>query len=78
MAIIYKCNFGQSRKYCKAIKDYLLLFTLTKKSHIAKLEDLMKALIKMELRYHERSISSLEKNYNVWEMLYLLKIREYV
>ena len=29
----------QSRKYCKAIMDDLLLFTPTKKSHIAKLED---------------------------------------
>ena len=35
----------QSRKYCKAIMDDLLLFTPTKKSHIAKLEDLLKALL---------------------------------
>ena len=28
----------QSRNYCEAIVDYLLLFTPTKKSHIAKLE----------------------------------------
>ena len=34
----------QSRKYCEAIMDDLLLFTLSKKSHIAKLEDLLKAL----------------------------------
>ena len=33
----------QSRKYCKAIIDDLLLFTPTKKLHIAKLEDLLKA-----------------------------------
>ena len=37
----------QSTKYCEAIMDDLLLFTLTKKSHIAKLEDLLKALLKM-------------------------------
>ena len=33
----------QSREYCKAIIDDLLLFTPTKKLHIAKLEDLLKA-----------------------------------
>ena len=38
----------QSRKYCKATMDDLLLFTPTKKSHIAKLEDLLKALRKMD------------------------------
>ena len=45
-----KCDFGslQSRKYCEAIMDDLLLFTPTKKSHIAKLEDLLKVLLKMD------------------------------
>ena len=33
-----------SRKYCEAIMDDLLLFTPTKESHFAKLEDLLKAL----------------------------------
>ena len=36
----------QSRKYCKAIMDDLLLFTPTKKVHISKLEDLLKASLK--------------------------------
>ena len=40
----------QSRKYCKAIMDDLLLFTPTKKSHIAKLEDLLKLLLKNGLK----------------------------
>ena len=40
----------QSRKYCEAIMDDLLLFTPTKKSHIAKLEDLSKALLKNGLK----------------------------
>ena len=31
----------QSRKYCEAIMDNLLLFTPSKKSHIAKLGDLL-------------------------------------
>ena len=39
-------NCLQSRKYCKAIMVDLLLFTLTKKSHLAKLEYLLKALLK--------------------------------
>ena len=41
----------QSRKYCKAIMDDLLLFTSSKKSHIAKLEDLLKALLKNGLTF---------------------------
>ena len=40
----------QSRKYCKAIMDDLLLFTPSKKSHIAKLEDLLKTLLKKKLK----------------------------
>ena len=32
----------QSKKYCEAIMDDLLLFTPSKNSHIAKLEDLLK------------------------------------
>ena len=40
----------QSRKYCEAIMDDLLLLTPSKKSHIAKLEDLQKALLKNELK----------------------------
>ena len=48
LAIIYKCYIDclQSRKYCKAIMDDILLFTPSKKSHLAKLEDLLEALLK--------------------------------
>ena len=61
----------QSRKYCKAIMDDLLLFTPVKKSHIAKLEDLLKVhYLKMDQRYHLRSVSILERNYNISEILY--------
>ena len=35
-----------SRKYCKAIMNDILLFTPTYKSHIANLEDLLKVLLK--------------------------------
>ena len=37
-------NCLQSKKYCEAIMDDLLLFTSSKSSHMAKLEDFLKAL----------------------------------
>ena len=40
----------QSRKYCEAIMDDLLLFTPSKESHTNKLEDLLKALLKNGLK----------------------------
>ena len=40
----------KSRKYCEAILDDLLLFTPSKKYHIDKLEDLLKALLKNGLK----------------------------
>ena len=40
----------QSRKYCEAIMDDLLLFTPSKKAHMDKLEDLLKALRKNGLK----------------------------
>ena len=43
-------NSLQSRKYCEVIMDDLLLFTPSKKAHIVKLEDLLKALRKNGLK----------------------------
>ena len=40
----------QSKKYCGAIMDDLLLFTPSKESHMNKLEDLLKALLKNGLK----------------------------
>ena len=40
----------QNRKYCKAIMDDLLPFTPSKGSHMDKLEDLLKALLKNGLK----------------------------
>ena len=40
----------QSKKYCEAIMDNLLLFTPSKNSHMTKLEDLLKALLKNGLK----------------------------
>ena len=60
----------QSRKYCEAIMDDLLLFTPSKRLHIAKLEDLLKALLKNDLKYIRRNASCLEHNYSMWETQY--------
>ena len=47
LAVLHKCKFKlQSRKYCEAIMEDLLLFTLRKSSHFDKLEDLLKAMCK--------------------------------
>ena len=43
-------NSLQSRKYCEAIMDDLMLFTPNKKVHLAKLGDLLKALRKNGLK----------------------------
>ena len=40
----------QSRNHCKAIMDDLLLFTPSNKAHMAKLEDLLKVLLKNGLK----------------------------
>ena len=40
----------QSRKYCEAIMDDLLLFTQSKESYMSKLENLLKALLKNGLK----------------------------
>ena len=40
----------QSKKYCEAIIDDLLLFTPSKSPHVAKLEDLIKVLLKNGLK----------------------------
>ena len=44
------CEAIQSRKNCEAIMDGLLLFMPSKKAHLAKLEDLLKALRKNGLK----------------------------
>ena len=47
-------NCLQSRKYCEAIMDDLLLFTPTKSSHFEKLIDLLKALCKNGLKIYPK------------------------
>ena len=48
MNVILDCF--KSRKYCEAIIDDLLSFTPSKKSHMDKLEDLLKMLLKNGLK----------------------------
>ena len=43
-------NCFQSKKYCEAIMDDLILFTPSKESHTNKLEDILKALLKNRLK----------------------------
>ena len=52
MAVLYKCYFGlpPKQKFCKAIMDDLILFTPLKESHMNKLEDILKALLKNRLK----------------------------
>ena len=66
----------QSRKYCEAIMDDLLLFTPSKRSHMDKLEDLLKALLKNGLKILQRNANCLKQIYNIWVMKYLFKTKE--
>ena len=53
----------ETRKHCKAIMDDLLLFTPTKKAHMAKLEDLLKALLKNGLKILPKKCQKTELQY---------------
>ena len=61
----------KSRKHCKAIMDDLLLFTPSKRAHMTKLEDLIKALLKNGLKISPESVSYSKQNCNTWEILYV-------
>ena len=68
----------QSRKYCDAIMDDLLLFMPSKKSHIPKLEDFLRPYLKMDLRFHQRNVNYLEQNYSIWVIQYSYRNVEFV
>ena len=51
-------NSLESRKYCEAIMDDLLLFTTSKQAHMRKLENLLKVLLKNGLKTSPRSVIS--------------------
>ena len=52
----------QNRKCCEAIMDDLLLFIPSKKSHMDKLEDLLKALLKNGLKISPKKCQLFRKN----------------
>ena len=54
----------QSKKYCEAIMDDLVLFTPTKGVHMAKLEDLLKALLKNELKISPKKCQLFRTNFH--------------
>ena len=54
-------NCLESRKYCEAIMDDVLLFTPSKQSHMRKLEDLLKALLKVGLKISPRECQLFKK-----------------
>ena len=71
-------NCLKSRKYCEVIMDDLLLFTPSKQSHMIKLEDILKALLKNGLKISPKSVNYLEENWNIWVILSLFKRKECV
>ena len=50
--------------------DNLLLFSHSKRAHMAKLEELLKALLKNGLKISPKSVGYLKQNYNTWGMSY--------
>ena len=54
-------NCLDSRKYCEAIMDDVLLFIPSKQSHMRKLEDLLKALLKNGLKISPRKCRLFKK-----------------
>ena len=68
-------NFLQSKKYCDAIIYYLQLFTPSKSSHIVKLEDLLKPLLKNGLKISLKKCQLFRTNSTIWEMKCSYKTR---
>ena len=60
----------QSRKYCEAMIGDLLLFTPTKKSHMAKLEDLLKELLKNGLKISPK-MSAFQERITIYRKYYI-------
>ena len=58
--------------------DNLLLFTPTKKSHMAKLEDMLKALLKNGLKISPKKCQLIRKELQYMGNSILFKIEEFV
>ena len=67
-------NYLESRKYCEAIMDDLLLFTPSKQMHMRKLKDLLKALLKNGLKICPRKCQLFKQRAdNIWVILSLFQ-----
>ena len=73
MAVLYQCYLDclQSKKYCEAIMDDLILFTPSKESHMIKLEDILSALLKNGLKILPKKCQLFKTSIQIWEMKYL-------
>ena len=58
--------------------DYLLLFTPTKKLHIAKLEDLLKALLKNGVKISPKKCQLFRTELQKWVIQYSYKMEVFV
>ena len=56
----------QSKKYCEAIMDDLILFTPSKESHMNKLEDILNALLKNGLKVFTQEMSVVQNQLTVY------------
>ena len=68
----------QSKRYCEAIMDDIILFTPSKESHMNKLEDILSALLKTGLYISPKKCQLFKPAYRIWVLKYLLKARRYV
>ena len=66
----------QSQKHGEAIMDDLLLFTSSKKAHMAKLEDLLKALLKNGLKISPKKCQIFKTELQYMENIIFLKDRK--
>ena len=71
-------NCLENRKYCEAIMDDLLLFTPSKPSHMTKLEDLLKVLLKNGLKISPKKCQLFRKELQYMGDTILFKRKECV
>ena len=64
----------KSREYCEAIMDDLLLFTPSEKSHMDKLEDLLKVLLKNGLKISPKKCQLFKTNLQYMKYLFRTKV----
>ena len=68
----------QSRKHCEAIMDNLLLFTHSMKAYTAKLEDLLKALLKNGLKISPKKCQFFKTELQYMGNIIFIKIKKFV